>query len=316
MRRILIVILFLFPFTELLAQRADSLFVKQSDAGWVISHKVKAGETIFTIARRYHVPPKILSDYNNIPFQQELAPGRKVFVPVGAYNLQTAKPRINSEVKPAYFKVGSERSVARIARLSGVKPRTMQEWNNLEYWEVDPGKVLLVGWILYDETELPMVKKPVESQHKAPQVQRESKIQVTQTPVTPQRRDTFYVNADDTSTTGLADSMHVVTEGERQFLEQTFNEMSVAEEKGTAAFFKRSGISNGGIYFAFHNTAKRGTILKIHNPGTGKTVFAKVIGAVPTTANFYNAMVGISSDARAELGAFESKAWVHVRYAP
>ena len=90
---------------------------------------------------------------------------------------------------------------------------------------------------------------------------------------------------------------------------------NATEEKGAAAFFKRVGTSSNGIFFAFHSMAKRGTILKVHNPGTGKTVYAKVIGTVPTTATYHNALIGLSSDARENLGVFEDKAWVQVSYA-
>ena len=295
-------------------QGADSLFVKQSDLGWVISHKVKAGETFYTVARRYHVPPAMLADFNNSGLQQTLSPGKKLFVPVGAYNFLASRPYRSSEARPAYYRVDAERNLGRISKNSGVKPNTILQWNRTANKQLREGQILIVGWILYDATE-PIPPASTKLPASGVATSKGSGMTVTQGVPVQTRKDTVYVTGADTLRADGMDTLAEVSEGEILFMEQTNNEANVTEEKGAAAFFKRVGTSSNGIFFAFHSMAKRGTILKVHNPGTGKTVYAKVIGTVPTTATYHNALIGLSSDARENLGVFEDKAWVQVSYA-
>jgi hypothetical protein len=163
----------------------------------------------------------------------------------------------------------------------------------------------MVGWLLYDATDMnggTKPKSPIVTSY--PDMASDRKKSSTSDTV-------FYIP----QTVVGTDTVVMLSEGERQFLEQTRDGLYVSEERGTAAFFKRAGQSANGIYFAFHNTAKRGTIIKVHNPGTEKTVYAKVIGPVPTTANFHKASIGISADAMRALDVRQEKAWVEISYA-
>jgi hypothetical protein len=305
LRYLLVIFSFLVSFTAA-AQRADSIFVKQSAGGWVINHKVKATDNIFSVARRYHVPPAVLADYNSFSLQQALTPGSTIIVPTGAYNLVKTQPATMIDVRRLYFRVDDDRTVQRIARSTGVTTQTMQDWNGLNGVEVRKGQVLMVGWVLYDATDMNAVSKP----RPAPSTSYPSTRSET---TAAKKTDTvFYIPQ---SSIGK-DTVVMLTEGERQYQEQTREGLYVTEEKGTAAFFKRAGQSSNGIYFAFHNTAKRGTIIKVYNPGTEKTVYAKVIGTVPTTAAFYKAAIGLSADAMRALDVRQEKAWVEISYAP
>lgn len=290
------------------AQKTDSIFVSHDDKGWVIRHKVKPKETVLSLARRFHVPPAMVADMNSVTYQQQLTANSKVYIPLGAYNLLTAKPLNTQETRPIYRKVGDDESLYSIARATGVSQRTIQKWNNLDYIELHKGQILLVGWVLYDNTSLTKPKKEQVAKTEPPVVKpSESSIKVTM-----HVPDTIYYNPNDTL--ALADTM--LSEGAQLFNQQTFDGSSVTEEKGTAAFFKGGGFSSNGIYFAFHNTAKRGTIIKIYNPGTGKTVYAKVIGPLPVREIFHNAIIGISNDAKAELEVPGQKMWAEISYAP
>lgn len=98
------------------------------------------------------------------------------------------------------------------------------------------------------------------------------------------------------------------------YLSQTANETNVTEEKGTAVFYEAIGRAKGPFY-AFHNGTPRGTIIKVFNPGNGKTIYVKVMGALPDTKQYYNATIGISGTARAALGVTEDKAWCELKFA-
>ena len=287
------------------AQQADSIFVVPDHKGWTINHLVKNGENVFTLSRRYHVPPAILSDANHVSYQQVLKPGTRFQIPVGAYNLLTSKPQ-TQDARPLYFRSTGEESLYSIARNTGVTQKTIQQWNNLYDTEIRKGQTMLVGWLLFDNTNIVEKSKPP--------VANNSNIKIeTHDPLDRRRvqTDTIFIPMKDTLT-----HVDTLSEGEALFLSQTGNGTIIVEDKGTAAFFKRAGRSENGIYFAFHNTARRGTIIKIFNPGTGKTVYAKVLGKIPVREIFHNAILGISSDAKAELGTGAQKMWCEISYAP
>jgi len=303
---ILITILF-FCFTAD-AQKSDTLYVVGESNGWVIRHKVKAGETIFSIARHFYVPPAMLADVNKMNFQQQLQPQSVISIPTGAYNFLNAKPH-TGEFRPLFVKVWSD-GLPKIARTSNVSQKQLQDWNGLSNTEVRRGQILLVGWVRYDNTVL-QTNQPVTKTTTI----KPSGIKIEEDDFSNHRKphtETIYITLPDT-TKHWQDTL---SEGEKQYAEQTFDGTNTVDEKGTAAFFKRAGRSTNGIYFAFHNLAKRGTILRIHNPGADKTVYAKVIGKLPVNGTFYNTILGISSDAKAELGTMSEKMWCEVSYAP
>jgi len=283
-------------------QKKDSLFVNLNRDSWSLRHTVKAGEDVFALARRYHVPPAMLSDVNNIPYQQQPKPGTSLIIPVGAFNL-SANPQ-GSDVRPLYLKANEE-SLQKIARTSGVSQRMVQQWNHLETNELRRGQTLIVGWLLYDNFQVTPKQSP--SVPSATAKEGENDLNRSRNV----HEETIIIRIPDTSA-----AVDTLSEGEKQFLSQTANGASTETEKGTGAFFRRAGRSENGIYFAFHNTARRGTILKIYNPGTDKTVYAKVIGKVPVNAAFHNALFGISSDAKVTLGTNSDKVWCEVSYAP
>jgi hypothetical protein len=105
----------------------------------------------------------------------------------------------------------------------------------------------------------------------------------------------------------------VVSPFETLYLEQTNNEVNAATEKGTVAFFN-SGNKENKVFYAFHNDLQRGVIIKVHNPGTDKTIYAKVIGALPATKQYYNCMMALSGNAKEELGVHDNKAWCEISH--
>ncbi|MBS1588161.1 MAG: LysM peptidoglycan-binding domain-containing protein [Bacteroidetes bacterium] len=305
MRRILLFYTSLLISFYSFAQKKDSLFVIPDHGGMSIEYIAKTGETVFSIARKFHVPPAILTDANDFSFQQNLSNGTRVIVPLGAYNLLNAEP-VNNEAQPYYYRITSEVKPSKIAKYTSASWVTVQRWNHLTTSDLKMGQTLLLGWVMYDATPMTLPKP-------TPETTRLKVVEEDMNPRTKKTSEVVYVKPVSDSAKPNPDT---VSEGEQLFLSQTNQGGSVFEEKGTAAFFKRAGRSTNGIYFAFHNNARRGAILKIFSPVSGKTIYAKVIGTVPNTAVFHNALIGISSDARIALGARSNKLWCEVSYAP
>ncbi len=107
-----------------------------------------------------------------------------------------------------------------------------------------------------------------------------------------------------------------VSPEERLYLSQTNHGMYTANDKGSCVFFEMAGKIRNGKYYAFHNLARRGTIIKIYNPGNDSVVYAKVLGPIPAGKQYYNSILGLSSGAKRQLGVNQDKLWCEISYAP
>lgn len=272
------------------------MFVMEKNGKWMIPHAVKEGETVFTIARNYHVPPAMLTDANGINYGTTLSTGSIVNIPLSAYNLLSQKPA-NSDERELYYHAQDRDNLFRIAQYAGVKQKQLQEWNNLTDNNIYPGQSLFVGWVLYDATNTTAVNPANKPAVKTQIVPDATNISLPDTTVK-------------TTNTALE---------ENTFSSQTTNGTNVITEKGKIVFFDMVGkvkTRGGNIYYAFHATAPRGRVIKVYDPGTDKTVYAKVLGPLPQTKQYAGAIMGISAGAKQVLGVNENKAWCEISYAP
>ena len=90
--------------------------------------------------------------------------------------------------------------------------------------------------------------------------------------------------------------------GKSQFNEQA----SVKEETGTAAVFKSTSGWEDGKYYCLHNTAPAGSIVKITNKNTQRSVYAKVLDVIPDLKQNAGILIRLSNAAADELGAGEN----------
>ncbi len=268
----------------------------------VVVHKVKSGETLFMLARRYHVPPAMLADANGLNYQSGL--GKIVYIPLGAYNRKKVVPSNLSQARPLYYKAGRFDNLYIIAKYASVKQKVIQGWNNMADNKISEGQLLKVGWVLYDATQLPFARKDTSQNVTGNNVNNTVKTVVTNR----------FGQADTIITIKAPDTLSKI---EKKYLSQTSDETLIIEEKGSAVFFEMPVKSSSNkVYYAFHNKAPRGAVIKVVNPGTNKKVFVKVLGNVPNTKQYYNALIGISENAKKELGITENKAWCELTYWP
>lgn len=297
MRNVFSIVLLLFTISTAFAQ--DSLFVVFKGDKWVISHEARLGENLFILAKRYHVPAAVLADENRLNYQDGIEKGRVIYIPFSKYNQGGVQPFDINATKPVYYKVNAGDNLFTLSKYAGVPQRIMQQWNDLPDNTIAEGEVLFAGWVLYDSSQTPFsdVKKPVVNNNSANAAGRGKKDSVTVIKIPKPVIDTL-------------------SDVEEEYIAQTGNELNVMEEKGTVAFFNSAGkTGNSDTYFAFYNGAPKGTIIKVHNPGTGKTIFVKVLGPLPATKQYHNAMMGLGSVAKTLLGVNDSRAWCEIKHA-
>ncbi len=297
MKNLLLLLSFLAAFS---VKAQDTLWVKENDGQPCLFHKVKSGETLFMLGKRYSVPPAVLADVNGVNYQDGLAPGKKFIIPIDKYNYI----RIESVVKsrPIYLKTTEDHDLRSISRMFNVPQSAIQRWNNMDNPDIIPGKVLLAGWIAYDKTEVPFHRPSSDSVITARPFKGDSLRSVRPSHL---KTDTA---------TALNDTLHTEQDEYEQLYEQQVGGGNVTEESGAAVFYPLKMNVAPGVYYALHNMASRGTILKISNPTNGKVIYAKVIGTMPRLKEYHNAVVGLSNNAISTLGATDRRMFCKVKY--
>ena len=310
------------------AQGREDLWVMPNVEPWNIAHRVTKGETIFMLARRYHVPPAILADANGLTYNDGLKDNTTLIVPLGAYNLQAERPANPGEAKALYYKVQKEDNFHRISRHTNVSQKVLAGWNNMEGRDVYPGQTLLVGWVLYDATSVNNVPVAAINNNPrgnvpAPVKPSPASVRQADTPKyvmrgpnnSAQPNSTITALTDPQPDTTATDTPPAPNSLEAQYLEETSNGENVVNEKGAASFYKVTSTAKGVASIAFHNKAAKGSVIKVKNTNNGRYVYVKVMGPVPTTKQYYNCIIGLSDKVQKVLGVRDAKAFCELSYA-
>ncbi len=113
-------------------------------------HRVKKGETIASIAKRYKISPSTLSSYNNISTNKRLVVGQKLKVPVvQVTRVAKSKPDTKSKKKTSslaetkqQYKVKKGDTLLNIAKRFDVPVAQLKKINNLKSNSIRIGQVL------------------------------------------------------------------------------------------------------------------------------------------------------------------------------
>lgn len=106
-------------------------------------HRVQPGDTLASIARKYHVSSEAIAEANNLS-DDEVKPEAKLIIPVApGKNKETASAESGGYSKHAtIYKVRKGDTVASIADDFGVPAEKIRRWNHISGDEVKQGRVL------------------------------------------------------------------------------------------------------------------------------------------------------------------------------
>ena len=281
MLRYLLIVIFYISSLSAIGQEADSIIAVRKGNNLAIKYIVKSGENMSMLAKRFYVSDGALAYANEVEISKKINAGDVIFIPVTKDNYRVNKQPLD-DLFGLYYHVGPKDDIGLISTYAGVTKSDMIAMNNLHGNSLSIGQALFVGWIK-------MISRDTSNPIKM------LAYPVVKKPIT-------------------ADTAKAVVFGglDTVFNRQTYNGMSVLTEKGTAVFFDKAGKNN--VYFAFHNATPRGTVIKVFNPGTGKTIYVKVLDKIPPSKLYSNCIIGISTSAREALGVTDNKAWVEISY--
>ncbi len=99
-------------------------------------HRVEAGETLTSVAKKYHVTPVAIADVNNLEHHAALEAGEKLVIP--------AAPPSESKRRLVSYRVRRGDTLLGIADRFSVEPDDLKKWNRLKTNRVGRGMVLRV----------------------------------------------------------------------------------------------------------------------------------------------------------------------------
>jgi LysM repeat protein len=146
---ILLIIGFL-SYIKTFAVEQDSIGLVQKNGQWVIIYEVGPKETIYSIARKYNIPPKSIMAINPEVMNEGLKIGQKIFVPIETARQKNpvneitfAKDNIDNAI---YHVVEKGQTLFAIAKQYNTPVYNIKQWNKLNSNDVKIGTKLIVGF--------------------------------------------------------------------------------------------------------------------------------------------------------------------------
>ncbi len=293
---------------------ADSVGVENLNGKLIILHKLDPKDNYYSIARRYNVHPKDIMDYNNnakmqigaiikVPTDRPFDTNSSSVKTVVPANLPsnktaksnnqevTAKPETTNEQEYTQYKVSAEETLYAISKRFQVKVDDIIGWNSLKNNTLTPGQLLRIKHEEPQPAPAPVVAAPVITA-------------AAENPVAATRDNTL--RKDSVRTIGL-DSAN-----SRRLPNNRYG-LTEKNEKGTAVWISDPSLDAKKKY-VLHRTAPIGTIIKITNPNTNRTTFAKVVGSFTDNETNKDAIVVMTKDVAESLGAIDKRFYVNLSY--
>ena len=277
------------------------------------THTVGAKDSLFSLGRKYDVHPRELAAYNNISFETGLTIGQVLKIPTKKSMAPVAEPSAPAKPAPAkpapamvkpiapqqsqgtnpvYHMVAKKEGLYGISKKYNVTIDEIKKWNNLSNDGLVEGMQLIVGKNGVAPASVDVVSiKEEEAQVKLPQAKPTNPAPVKEMPKAARKEEIKRVNG------GFAGGAF------KSLYEAQSAGKNITQDRGLAGIFKSTSGWEDGKYYCLHNTAPAGSYVKITNPATQKSVYAKVLDLIPDLSDNNGLVIRISNAAAAELGA-------------
>ncbi|BDD03316.1 LysM peptidoglycan-binding domain-containing protein [Aureibacter tunicatorum] len=252
-------------------------------SGNALTHEVKAGETLFSISRKYSVPVAKLVQANGLEDNPNIKVGQKLNVPVlhASKTVKKAAVLSTSSDSKVYHLVKAGETMFSLSRAYGITVDELKNWNNLSTNTLSVGDRLIVGNDKSGATE-------------------ESPKAVQATAVQP-RDYKSAVNTNPENRLSIPISVG-----------RTVDASGKVTEVGVAEIMDGSDDTNK--YLGLHRSAPVGTIIQVKNDMTKHTVFVRIIGRLPDTGINEKTLIRISKKAYERLGGKDYSFPVELTY--
>lgn len=320
-------VLLLFSSGQILTAQKTDLWVKRSDKGLYLEHKVVPRESFFSVGRKYNVNPRSLATFNNLDINKGLQIDQKLRIPLTDSNF-TQKGYTGT---PVFFKA-KEKELADASKANNnVSVQRLREWNNLSGDQVKEDSKLIIGFL--QSREFPTVTitpKPVKDEgvavvkkeEKPAKVEEEKKTDPVVTVSNPEPAVDEKKEASNGPKTEEKKTEPVVTKigvkepvtgqgyFKKHFEEQVRTHSPATNETVTAGIFKTLSGWEDAKYYLLIDKVQPGTIIKVINPENNKAIYAKVLGQMSGIRQNEGLSIRISNAAAAALEVSEQDKFI------
>jgi len=309
--------IFLFVSGVLNAQQ-NKFIAHTNNNGIYIEHKVMPKENWYSVGRAYFISPKEIASFNGLTLEKGLSIGQLINVPLTSVNFLQSNA---SNGVPVYHVVQPKEGLLRIAGSYGLDLNGIKNLNGLKTDQIGLGYSLIVGYLAAGSTN---VSVPVADASKTTKVVVPATKELTTNVVTPKAEVKPLPGADkskenvvipvaktvEQSTPPKTQTPSTIAKTAASFFAGGFDQQAKEGKEqrlDNPAFgvFKSSSGWQDGKYYLLMNDVVPGTIVKIGANGSGKTIHAKVLGAVPPGKESEGLALRLSNAAAAALGMQE-----------
>lgn len=280
----------------------DSIGVENKDGKKVIIHKLDPKDNYYSLGRRYKVSPKAIMQYNNnIPLPiggiikvptdrpflessyntpqkpQPVAPPPVKQAPQQASVQQQQPAQQQQNVPTQDYKVSAGETLYAIAKRFGITVEDITTINGLTSTTLVPGQIIKVR-----AGQSAPVAVPAPSQ-------------------------TVVAKQDNTTVVSPADSANA-----SHFNANRFG-LYEKDEKGVATWMDGADL-DPNKKLVLHRTAPVGTVIKITNPMTNLTTYAKVVGRFTDNESTKDVIIVVTKNVADSLGALDKRFQVSISY--
>ena len=310
MKRLIFLVLLMFTLVGLQAQ-TDSLGVEKKGELLLVLHKVQSGQTLYSLARRYGATVAEIQT-ENPELSQGLKVGQTIKIPYG--KVPEKATEVVNTAKAKIHTVGSGETLYSISRRYGVSVDDIKRWNNLPNNNLSSGQKLRVSALPVQPPAATTL--PVQTPDPQPEPEVTTPVQTDEVADTVQDQ----VSADTVSVTLPEDTADTDNTIDPQ--ETVSSEPDTIDYPGRAfTEVKRVGVAElivedepSSKFLALHKTAEVGTVIKIRNLKNDLTVYVRVVGQIPDTADNENVLIKINKRAHDQLKAIDPRFRVELSY--
>lgn len=281
------------------------LMIEGSPSSFYLRHTVGIKENYYSIGRMYNVSPsQDLVPFNQLKMEDGLRIGQVLQIPLTETNFcQDAKKGGDESLIPVYYKTVGRRALYQIGQqFNNVPSASLKKWNKLSADQAPEGINLIVGYLKVKTDLSPLsssknnpvekVAGETETQGTVPEPVKKENAAAVKAP--PADRKEEYVPVKNNS------GGYFRTQYEKQH-----SARSSEHQAGKAGVFKSTSGWDDGKYYCLNDKAEAGTIIKITNNANQRSVYAKVLDAMPEMKQNEGLILRLSNAAAAELGAGE-----------
>lgn len=303
-KRLLVLVMGLVLTVSVQAQ-TDSLGVEMKGEQMLVIHKVKSGQTLYALARRYGTSVKKINEANPV-LRQGLKVGQTLKVP---YDKPIVVPKKATTGKTHTVAAGE--TLYAISRKYNISVDELKKLNQLSSNALALGQKLVIEEAI--EVEQPVAVAQPDPQPEVvnnSEVQPADSVQTTNAGATEEESPVEQLTAIDTAIQKkeIVPTAQIAPESVK-YNGTPFKEV---REEGVAELIEEE--EPASKFLALHKTAKVGTVIKIRNLKNDLAVYVRVVGNIPDTADNDNILIKINKRAHDQLKAFDPRLRVELTY--